>query len=57
MNAKYINDITNKNNIKRKLKAVVACGNGTSSIFSPEILEKIGIEVIKIHCDLDYSFS
>ena len=56
MNAKYINDITNKNNIKRKLKAVVACGNGTSSIFSPEILEKIGIEVIKIHCDLDYSF-
>ena len=56
INAKYINDITNKNKIKRKLKAVVACGNGTSSIFSPEILEKIGIEVIKIHCDLDYSF-
>ena len=56
MNAKYINDITNKNNIKRKLKAVVACGNGTSSIFSPEVLEKIGIEVIKVHCDLDYSF-
>ena len=57
INTKYINDITNKNKIKRKLKAVVACGNGTSSIFSPEILEKIGIEVIKIHCDLDYSFS
>ena len=56
MNAKYIEDLTKRNNIKRKLKAVVACGNGTSGIFSPEILEKIGIEVIKIHCDLDHTF-
>ena len=56
MNIKYIKDLTKNNNINRKLKAVVACGNGTSGIFSPEILEKIGIEVIKVHCDLDHSF-
>ena len=56
MNTKYIEDLTKRNNIKRKLKAVVACGNGTSGIFSPEILEKIGIEVIKVHCDLDHTF-
>ena len=35
---------------------MVACGNGTSGIFSPEILEKIGVKVIKLHCDLDYNF-
>ena len=56
MNIKYIEDLTKNNNINRKLKAVVACGNGTSGIFSPEILEKIGIDVIKIHCDLNHSF-
>ena len=56
MNTKYIDDLTKRNKIKRKLKAVVACGNGTSGIFSPEILEKIGIEVIKVHCDLDHTF-
>lgn len=56
MNIKYIEDLTKNNSIKRKLKAIVACGNGTSGIFSPEILEKIGIEVIKVHCDLDHSF-
>ena len=50
INSNYIDDLTKKNKINRDLKAVVACGNGTSGIFSPEILEKIGVKVIKLHC-------
>tara|TARA_B110000467_G_scaffold127973_1_gene121252 strand:- start:1144 stop:2628 length:1485 start_codon:yes stop_codon:yes gene_type:complete len=56
INEEYIRDLTKNVKIKRKIKAVVACGNGTSGIFAPEVLEKIGVEVIKLHCDLDYNF-
>ena len=56
INQEYLNDLTSKIKIKRKIKAVVACGNGTSGIFAPEALEAIGVEVIKLHCELDYNF-
>ena len=44
----YIEELINKNKIKKKIKAVVACGNGTAGIFAPDILEGIGCEVIKL---------
>ena len=43
----YINNLV-KNKIKKKLKAVVACGNGTAGIFAPEVLRGIGCEVIEL---------
>ena len=52
----YKNDLINKNKIKKKIKAVVACGNGTAGIFAPDILRGIGCEVIELDCDLDWSF-
>ena len=52
---KYINQLS-KNKINKKIKVVVACGNGTAGIFAPEVLEGIGCEVIKLDCNLDYSF-
>ena len=52
----YKKDLINKNKIKKKIKAVVACGNGTAGIFAPDILEGIGCEVIKLDCDLDWTF-
>ncbi len=52
----YINDLINKNKISKKIKAVVACGNGTASIFAPQILKGIGCEVIELDCNLDWSF-
>ena len=52
----YINDLINKNRINRKIKAVVACGNGTAGIFAPEILRGIGCEVIELDCKLDWTF-
>ena len=52
----YKNDLINKNQIKKKIKAVVACGNGTAGIFAPEILRGIGCEVVELDCELDWTF-
>jgi len=52
----YKNDLINKNKIQKKIKAVVACGNGTAGIFAPDILRGIGCEVIELDCNLDYTF-
>jgi len=52
----YKNDLISKNKINKKIKAVVACGNGTAGIFAPEILRGIGCEVIELDCKLDWTF-
>src|SRR5918997_6640492 len=39
---RYIADLTSRPKIKRKLKVVAACGNGTAGAFAPEGLERIG---------------
>jgi phosphomannomutase/phosphoglucomutase len=52
----YKNDLIKKNKLKEKIKAVVACGNGTAGIFAPDILRGIGCEVIELDCKLDWSF-
>ncbi len=52
----YIENLVNKNKLKNKIKAVVACGNGTAGVFAPEILKKIGCEVIELDCKLDFTF-
>ena len=52
----YKNDLINKNKITKKIKAVVACGNGTAGIFAPDILRGIGCEVIELDCNLDWTF-
>ena len=52
----YSEDLIKKNKINKKIKAVVACGNGTAGVFAPEILKSIGCEVIELDCELDWSF-
>ena len=52
----YKNNLIKNNKINKKIKAVVACGNGTAGIFAPEIIRGIGCEVIEMDCDLDFSF-
>jgi phosphomannomutase/phosphoglucomutase len=52
----YSEDLIKKNKISKKIKAVVACGNGTAGVFAPEILRGIGCEVIELDCELDWSF-
>jgi phosphomannomutase / phosphoglucomutase len=52
----YSEDLIKKNKINKKIKAVVACGNGTAGIFAPEILRSIGCDVVELDCKLDWSF-
>ena len=52
----YKDDLINRNKINKKIKAVVACGNGTAGIFAPDMLRGIGCEVIELDCNLDYTF-
>ena len=52
----YKESLISKNKLKKKIKAVVACGNGTAGIFAPDILRGIGCEVIELDCNLDWNF-
>ncbi len=52
----YKEDLIKNNKINKKIKAVVACGNGTAGIFAPDILRGIGCEVIELDCNLDWTF-
>ncbi len=54
--ARYIKDLTNRPKLKRKLRVVAACGNGTAGAFAPKVLEAIGCEVIALDCELDHTF-
>jgi phosphomannomutase / phosphoglucomutase len=53
---RYIADLTKRPKIKRKLKVVAACGNGTAGAFAPRILEAVGCQVMPLDCELDYTF-
>ncbi len=52
----YKKNLIQKNKIKKKIKVVVACGNGTAGIFAPDILRGIGCEVVEMDCNLDFNF-
>ncbi len=51
----YIKNLSD-NKIKKRIKIVVACGNGTAGAFAPEVFQKIGCEVVELDCNLDYNF-
>jgi phosphomannomutase / phosphoglucomutase len=53
---RYIADLTDRPKIRRRLKVVAACGNGTAGAFAPRVLEAIGCEVIPLDTDLDHTF-
>ncbi len=52
----YIDDLVGDFKMSRPLKVVCATGNGTASAFAPEIFERIGVEVVPSHTELDYTF-
>jgi phosphomannomutase/phosphoglucomutase len=54
--SRYISDLTNRPKLKRKLKVVAACGNGTAGAFAPKVLEMLGCEVVPLDTDLDFTF-
>ena len=52
----YLDDLTNRPKLKRKLKVVAACGNGTAGAFAPQMLEALGCEVVPLDTELDFTF-
>jgi phosphomannomutase/phosphoglucomutase len=53
---KYIAEVASKVKVSRPLKVVAACGNGTAGAFAPQALRAMGVEVIEMDTDLDYTF-
>ncbi|MHA1976996.1 MAG: hypothetical protein ACW98I_08870 [Candidatus Hodarchaeales archaeon] len=52
----YRDYLRTKFSLKRQLKVVVDCGNGSSCLSAPEILKVIGLKVIPLYCDVDPTF-
>ncbi len=53
---RYIDDLVGDFRLSRKLKVVCATGNGTAGAFAPEVLRRIGAEVVALHTELDHGF-
>lgn len=53
---RYVEALTERKPFERKIRAVVACGNGTAGAFGPRILEKLGVDVVPMDIELDYNF-
>ena len=53
---RYCADLIGRTKLKRRIKVVCACGNGTAGAFAPQVLEAVGCEVVPLDCTLDYSF-
>ena len=53
---RYLADVASRAHVTRPLRVVAACGNGTAGAFAPEALKRMGVEVIPMDVDLDYTF-
>ena len=53
---RYLADLTTRPKLKRRIKVVAACGNGTAGAFAPGLLEAIGCEVVPLDTELDFTF-
>lgn len=52
----YIKLVKNKISLKKKLRVVLDCGNGTGSIITPRVLKELGVELIELYCESDGTF-
>lgn len=52
----YLDDLVGDFKMTRKLKVVCATGNGTAAAFAPALFERLGVEVVPSHNELDYTF-
>ncbi|NGM35527.1 phosphomannomutase/phosphoglucomutase [Methylobacterium sp. DB0501] len=55
--ATYLDDLVSRARpLTRKLKVVAACGNGTAGAFAPQLLERLGCEVVPLDVEADATF-
>jgi phosphomannomutase/phosphoglucomutase len=56
MAGRYMAALADRPKLRRPIRAVVACGNGTAGAFAPRVLEGIGLDVVPLDCELDHTF-
>ncbi len=56
MAERYMKALADRPKLKRRLKVVAACGNGTAGAFAPQVLEAVGCDVVPLDTKLDYTF-
>jgi len=52
----YWDAITSRVKLGRRLKVVVDAGNGIAGVFAPELLRRLGCEVVELYCESDGTF-
>jgi len=52
----YIKEIKKKIRLKRKLKVIVDCGNGTGGLVAPKLLRELGCNVTELFSEPDGNF-
>lgn len=52
----YLKDILGSGSLSRKVKVVLAAGNGTAGRFAPAVLKALGCEVVELDCEADWDF-
>ena len=52
----YWDAITSRVTLRRRLKVVVDAGNGIAGVFAPELLRRLGCEVVELYCESDGTF-
>ncbi len=52
----YIERLCRQVSLLRPLRVVVDCGNGVAGVIAPELLRRLGCEVIELYCDVDGRF-
>jgi phosphomannomutase/phosphoglucomutase len=56
MAERYMAALADRPRLRRPIRAVIACGNGTAGAFAPRVLRDIGLDVVPLDCDLDHTF-
>lgn len=54
--AAYLDDLQARIHVRRPLKVVVDCGNGTASPVTPEAFRRVGCDVVELYCTSDPRF-
>src|SRR5438552_5934388 len=52
----YLTTLGGMISLARRLTVVVDAGNGVAGLYAPELLRRIGCEVVELHCESDGSF-
>jgi phosphomannomutase / phosphoglucomutase len=54
--SEYIEYVGGRFELKRPMKVVVDCGNGTGSVVAVDLLRRAGAEVVPLYCESDGTF-